>query len=250
MGAPATRPEELKQVLVSDKDAMTRRLLAADLRRQGGFEVAECGCSAEQIGESGAGSPAVLLLSGMSGELAERLRLLRQLRQQFPGLRVVVLVDVLDRELTAELFRAGAKGVFECSEYDAERLGRCIACVAAGQIWAKSEHLGFVLDAFTETTPPRLLSAKGGALLTRREKDVVELVADGFGNREVAEQLGLSAHTVKNYLFNVFDKLGVSSRAELIMYVLADSDRLAGREGRRRPKTAAERSRSAAAVAG
>ena len=90
-------------------------------------------------------------------------------------------------------------------------------------MWAKSEQLCFVLDAFVETAPMHILSAKGEELLTPREKDVVRLVADGFGNREVAQQLGLSAHTVKNYLFNIFDKLGCSSRAELIMYVLSNS---------------------------
>jgi DNA-binding NarL/FixJ family response regulator len=95
--------------------------------------------------------------------------------------------------------------------------------VSAGQIWAKSEHLVLVLDAFAETTPAQALSPKVGELLTPRERDVVRLVADGFGNREIAQQLGLSAHTIKNYLFNVFDKLGISSRAELIMFVLSNA---------------------------
>jgi hypothetical protein len=50
------------------------------------------------------------------------------------------------------------------------------------------------------------------------------LVAEGLGNRGIAEQLNLSEHTVKNYLFNIFDKLGVSSRSELVMYAFCNSD--------------------------
>jgi DNA-binding NarL/FixJ family response regulator len=251
MPIPGSPADPLIRVLVTDFDPMTTRLLAADIRRQHAFDVIECRSTAEQMRECiSANSPAVLLLSRKSRDLTnDRLRLLRSIRQEFSGMRIVVLVDLLDREVTSGLFRAGVRGVFECSEYDPERLCRCIECVAAGQIWAKSEHLGFVMDAFAETAPLRLLSAKGGSLLSPREKDVVQLVADGFGNREVAQQLGLSAHTVKNYLFNVFDKLGVSSRAELIMYVLADTDRLSSshRESRKRPKPAGVRSARATA---
>jgi DNA-binding CsgD family transcriptional regulator len=60
---------------------------------------------------------------------------------------------------------------------------------------------------------------KGRILLTRREEEIVSLVADGLKNREIAEHLKLSEHTVKNHLFRVFERLGISSRAELILYV-------------------------------
>lgn len=68
--------------------------------------------------------------------------------------------------------------------------------------------------------PPRLVSSKGSTLLTKREEDVVNLVVDGCPNREVAEKLDLTEHTVSNYLFRIYDKLGISSRAELILYSL------------------------------
>jgi DNA-binding NarL/FixJ family response regulator len=150
--------------------------------------------------------------------------LLRQVRNRYPSARPVMLLDDSSREFIAELFRAGAKGVFSRSEYDAQLLCRCIRCVSSGQIWANSEQLGFVLDVFAETASLNVFNASGEKMLTRREKDVVRLVAEGFGNREIAQQLGLSVHTIKNYLFNVFEKLGISSRSELVMYVLSNSD--------------------------
>jgi DNA-binding NarL/FixJ family response regulator len=56
-------------------------------------------------------------------------------------------------------------------------------------------------------------------LLSKREHEIVSKVAEGMKNREIAELLGVSEHTVKNHLFRVFERLGISSRAELILYL-------------------------------
>ena len=58
------------------------------------------------------------------------------------------------------------------------------------------------------------------ALLTPREKDAVRLAAEGMRNQEIASKLRLSEHTVRNYLIRIFDKLGTSSRVELVLYAL------------------------------
>jgi DNA-binding NarL/FixJ family response regulator len=62
-----------------------------------------------------------------------------------------------------------------------------------------------------------MVSALGVKLLTAREEQVVALVADGLSNRKVAKELCLSEHTIKKYLLRVFDKLGISSRVELVL---------------------------------
>jgi DNA-binding NarL/FixJ family response regulator len=58
-------------------------------------------------------------------------------------------------------------------------------------------------------------------LLTPREEQVVALVADGLSNRDVAHELSLSVHTIKKYLYRIFDKLGISSRVELVLYAVS-----------------------------
>jgi DNA-binding NarL/FixJ family response regulator len=153
--------------------------------------------------------------------VADTLSLLRQLHDEFPWLRTIILSEATGRDLVSEVFRAGAKGFFDRAGYDPVLLCRCIQCVAEGQIWAKSEQLGFVLEAFAST--PRIQITKGVQSLTPREREVARLVSDGMCNSEVAQRLELSIHTVKNYLFSVFDKIGVSNRAELILYLLASS---------------------------
>ena len=60
-------------------------------------------------------------------------------------------------------------------------------------------------------------------LLTKREEEVVRLVAEGLQNREIAKELKLSEHTIKNYLFHIFEKLGVSSRVELVLYAVSSA---------------------------
>src|SRR5882762_1295676 len=61
----------------------------------------------------------------------------------------------------------------------------------------------------------------GTSLPTPREEQVVALVAEGLSNREVALELGLSEHTIKKYLFRIFDKLGISTRVEFVLYAVA-----------------------------
>jgi DNA-binding CsgD family transcriptional regulator len=69
-------------------------------------------------------------------------------------------------------------------------------------------------------TPLRMVNPRGQTLLTKREDDVVNLVVDGLSNRETAQKLGLTEHTVSNYLFRIYEKLGISTRVELVLYAL------------------------------
>ncbi len=65
------------------------------------------------------------------------------------------------------------------------------------------------------------------ARLTPRERDVVRLVAEGMRNQEIALQLNLTEHTVRNYMLRIFDKLGISSRVELVLYAFSGAEGMA-----------------------
>ena len=95
--------------------------------------------------------------------------------------------------------------------------------VHAGQIWGNCAELSEVIQAFSELAPIRVLNTDGMRLLTKREEEVVRLVAEGMQNREIAKELKLSEHTIRNYLFHIFDKLGVSSRVELVLYAASSA---------------------------
>jgi DNA-binding NarL/FixJ family response regulator len=92
--------------------------------------------------------------------------------------------------------------------------------VRCGEIWASTRQLGYLLDSVCQLPMLQVLNACGEKLLTSREEQVVALVADGLSNRNIATELGLSEHTVKKYLFRIFEKLGISNRVELVLYAV------------------------------
>jgi DNA-binding NarL/FixJ family response regulator len=152
------------------------------------------------------------------------LSLLRWLRISYPKVAPVLLVEHDDREMVVNAFRAGAKGLFLFNHAPFRTLCKCITCVSRGQIWINSQQMHYLLDALSEVPTLRLVSATGRSLLTPREEQVVALVADGLSNREVAGELGLSEHTIKKYLLRIFDKLGISTRVELVLYAVSHGE--------------------------
>jgi len=146
--------------------------------------------------------------------------LVQETRESFPETRSVMLLDSMEPRMVIYSFQVGAKGVFS-RDRSVEALVKCIEVVHSGQIWAGTNELQIILQAMAKWTRFEPQSAKGTKLLTHREADVANLVAEGLRNREISERMKLSAHTVKNYLYRVYEKLGISSRVELTARILA-----------------------------
>jgi DNA-binding NarL/FixJ family response regulator len=204
---------------------MNSQLLAEVLIQDQSFRIIESEpTEAAILSAASTESPDVVLLSSVLQDSPTLgFQVARQLRAAHPQIRTILLLDVSERESVVEAFRAGARGVFPRTE-SLNNLGRCIRSTHAGQVWANSVELGYLLDALSEAMPVRWGDSASFPLLSKREQDVVRSVADGLSNREIARRLNLTEHTVKNYLFRIFDKLGVSSRVEVVLYAF----RLAG----------------------
>lgn len=155
--------------------------------------------------------------------------LLSQLRSAQCSTRTILLLSSRERDLVIDGFRSGAHGVI-FRDQRVDTLRRCIRAVHQGQVWADSEQLRHLLDALCLAAPPAFRRGARLDLLSKRQVDVVRLVAQGMSNRDVAVQLGLSEHTVRNYLFEIFNRVGVSTRVELVRFYLHndESERLAG----------------------
>lgn len=211
------------RVLIADPSTMTRGLISAGLKRHSQFKVVgsvsqadELLCLLEQL------SPDVALISAtLEGKSFSGLSILSQIHSAYPKLRLIVLMDRSEPDVVVQAFHSGARGVFAHQESDFKALCKCVWCVHKGQIWAATQHIEHLISALGQTPRLRVVNSEGSSLLSKREEDVVRLVAEGMGNREISEQLDLSEHTVKNYLFRIFDKLGVSNRTELVLYAVS-----------------------------
>jgi len=87
-----------------------------------------------------------------------------------------------------------------------------------------NEDLERLIGTLSNHKPLQITNSQGTPLLTRREEEVVRLVADGLTNREIAQKLRVKEHSVRNYIYGIFEKLGVSTRVDLILYVFSHRD--------------------------
>ncbi len=232
-------PQNRIRVLATDNTSMNTQLLVDALAREGQFNVAGAPSEpGEILALLKKEHPQVALISGRQGDSAAGgFALCREIRAAAPT-RVILLLDSSERGPVVEAFRCGARGVFFRTE-SLKLLAKCILCVHQGQVWAGSGELHYLLEAIAEPAPIRLHNANGDALLSTRELEVVGCLAEGLTNREIAQRLKLTEHTVKNYLFRIFDKLGVSSRVEVVLYALGGGGRRAPQQPSpvARPKT-------------
>ncbi len=227
-------------VLIADSNRMQSRLLANALQRRPEFRVSVCPMDANGIrqGIVLAHARVLLISANGSGSIAGLMGTMHQMHLAYPEVAKILLTESYDRELVISAFRGGARGIFCLVNTHFRLLCRCIQRVADGQIWANTEQTRFLLDLISDVPSIRVVDSKGWQLLTPREAQVVALVAEGLSNREVASDLKLSVHTVKKYLFGIFDKLGVSSRVELVLHAVNHCDRreaewVANQAGRR-----------------
>jgi DNA-binding NarL/FixJ family response regulator len=166
---------------------------------------------------------AVLALNHQNGEPPD-LALLRRLHLVHPKTAKILLIESCDRDLVVSAFRSGARGLFCFADSPFRALCKCIQVVHQGQIWATSKQVSYLIELVTQVPSLRVVNAHGDNLLTPREEQVVALVAEGLANREIAQELGLSEHTVKKYMFRIFDKLGISTRVELVLYAVSHGE--------------------------
>ena len=150
--------------------------------------------------------------SGIGFSLAETIS------ASYPNVAIVILIHQPSRDATISALRAGARGLFN-DEQALDELIDCISHVRRGSIWAGPEETSFLLSALREMPALGFANNPDTNSLSAREIQVVRAAASGKTNKAIASELHLSEHTVKNYLFRAFEKLGVSNRVELLFYL-------------------------------
>jgi two-component system nitrate/nitrite response regulator NarL len=224
-----------------DTDDQVRILIADDhpVFRLGLRKLLEAESGICVIGEAADGEEALrlvrqlkpaLLLLDISMPNVHGLDTLRDMNKSEFQTRTIVLTASIAREQVIEALQLGANGIV-MKHSATELLIKSIRSVMAGQYWLGHESISDLVHVLRRVTPQH----SGSKLqkdfgITPREREVVGLIVAGYTNKDLALKLGISEQTVKHHLTNIFDKLGVSNRLELVLFAidhqLIDRDRL------------------------
>jgi two-component system, NarL family, nitrate/nitrite response regulator NarL len=227
MASPADRivrsSSERIRVVVAESSQLNGQLIESALQRcRENFEVhAFASESSEAFRELDKDPPHVAIISAQlpDGSLTG-FRVLHQLRRSQSKTAAIMLLNSPERDLVVDSFRGGARGVFTRAR-PFSALPKCICAVHQGQIWVSNDQIELLLEIIMRIKPLQTVRSRGMASLTQREEEVVRLVTEGMRNEEISQKLDVTEHTVRNYLCRVFDKLGLSSRVELVLYALS-----------------------------
>jgi two-component system, NarL family, nitrate/nitrite response regulator NarL len=212
-----TKAKQAIRILVADDHAIFRDGLRKLL------EVAD---DVQIVGEASNGVECVKMLAKFKPDILlldlrmpekDGLGVLEEVNFDSLPTRVIVLTAAEDDRDVVRAMRLGARGVV-LKQSASDLLLKSIRKVSDGEIWLDNRMTAEVIDAFKKSSESGQRREK--PLLSDREKEIVQLVAQGFRNREIGEKLFISEQTVKNHLHNIFDKLGVSDRLELALYAI------------------------------
>jgi DNA-binding NarL/FixJ family response regulator len=223
LGSHSPASSDKATVLVADATPMDCQLVSEAIQRHNHFRViGRVVSSGDTISAVCRVQPDVALISArlQDGAFAGLLAL-RGLRALQARSRIVMVLDNDERELVVDAFLNKARGVFCRRLGSSGELRKCIRSVHSGEFWVNNAQLEYIVEALTRAPARTPTNGKATTVLSKREEEIAGLVATGMSNRDVADKLGLSPHTVKNFLFRIFEKLGISTRIELVLYVLS-----------------------------
>jgi DNA-binding NarL/FixJ family response regulator len=178
------------------------------------------------VGEAANGNDCVKLIAKLKPDILlldlrmpdkDGLAVLEEVNFDSLPTRVIVLTAAEDDRDVVRAMRLGARGIV-LKQSASDLLVKSIYKVYGGEIWLDNHMTAEVMKAFTKSADSGPRREK--PLLSDREKEIVQLVAQGYRNKEIGEKLFISEQTVKNHLHNIFDKLGVSDRLELALYAI------------------------------
>jgi NarL family two-component system response regulator LiaR len=204
------------RVLIVDDHAVVREGLRAFLELQDGLEVvAEAADGEEAIEETQRCAPDVVLMDLVMPKL-DGVGAMRALRAQAPAARVVVLTSFLEDERLLPAIQAGAAG-YMLKNAEPSELARAIRAAHAGETVIDPTVAARLVNAISDGSV-----AHERTPLTRREQDVLELIARGRSNKRIALELGIAEKTVKTHVGHVLAKLGVADRTQAALLAVRE----------------------------
>lgn len=201
------------RLMLADDHRMLREGLRRSMTDQGFDIVGEARDGDEAIRLAEELEPEVILMDVTMPEV-DGVEATRQIKQLFPDIRVVMLTMHADQEVLAQAMRVGASGylVKDCST---EEIANAIRDVAGGKTALSPQLAASMLEEVRRLEQPT--SNDEDRIVTKREEEVLQLIANGFSTTEVAEKLFISQKTVKNHLASIYQKLDARDRTQAVL---------------------------------
>lgn len=200
------------RLMLADDHRMLREGLRRSMSDQGFDVVGEARDGDEAIGLAEDLQPDVILMDVTMPEV-DGVEATRQIKQLMPQVRIVMLTMHADQEVLAAAIRAGASGylVKDCST---EEIATAVRMAAEGETALSPQLAASMLDEVRKLDQPQTEEER---LVTKREEEVLQLIADGCSTTEVAERLYISQKTVKNHLASIYQKLDARDRTQAVL---------------------------------
>jgi NarL family two-component system response regulator LiaR len=218
------------RVLIVDDHAVVREGLRTFLELQDGIEVVgEAGDGEQAVAQAVELEPDVILMDLLMPKL-DGIGAMRELRRRAVTGRVIVLTSFLDDERLMPAIQAGAAG-YLLKDVEPAELARAVRSACAGEALIDPTVAARLLHTLSGDRGGASLTANDDAIaqLTRREREVLELIALGHSNKRIALELGVAEKTVKTHVGHLLAKLGVADRTQAAL--LAVQHGLTGRVG-------------------
>lgn len=140
-----------------------------------------------------------------------------KLKQDLPELKIIILTMHKSEEFVSRAFRIGVSG-YLLKDNAMEELLKCIQTVVEGRIYLSEEFLSTVIQGFVSHHQPE--DTGQAKIITPREREIVQLLAEGYTNREIAETTHLSVKTVETHRSNIMKKMGFRNITDLVLYAV------------------------------
>jgi DNA-binding NarL/FixJ family response regulator len=205
------------RILLADDHAVVREGLKSLINAQPDMEVVGEASNGLEVAEQVRGCYPNLVIMDISMPELNGAQATAQLIQDCPDIKVLALSVHEDASYLRQLLEAGVVG-YVLKRSAADMLIQALRMVAAGGVYLDPLIASKVVGSLVGKTT--VLGAPATAELSEREADVIRLIAQGYSNKEIAAQLGLSIKTVETYKSRAMEKLGLDSRVAIVRYAL------------------------------
>lgn len=200
------------RLMLADDHRMLREGLSRSMSEHGFDVVGEARDGVEAVNMAYSLNPDVILMDVSMPEM-DGVEACRQVRAAVPGTKVVMLTMHADQEVLANAIRAGACGylVKDCST---EEIAGAVRMASSGETALSPQLAASMLD---EVRKLDMAPTREDRVVTKREEEVLQLIADGCSTSEVADQMYISQKTVKNHLASIYQKLDARDRTQAVL---------------------------------